>query len=115
MHYPDGVSDPEKAESIDPRGDLAWGTIPGLVAAAAERFGAAKADLPRVCRDCPVRFVCNGDCPKHRFVATGDGEPGLSYLCPSYLKFFKHIGPAMEQMADLLRAGRAPAEIMKKP
>ena len=47
MHYPDGVSDPEKTESIDPRGDLAWGTIPGLVAAAAERFGTADAVVDR--------------------------------------------------------------------
>ena len=81
--------------------------------AGAERFGAAKADLPRVCRECPVRFVCNGDCPKHRFVAAGEGEPGVSYLCPSYRRFFTHIGPKMEQMAALLRAGRAPAEVMK--
>jgi uncharacterized protein len=80
--------------------------------AAAAKFGAAKADLPRVCRACPVRFVCNGDCPKHRFVAAGDGEPGVSYLCPGYLKFFTHIAPAMETMVALLRAGRAPAEII---
>ena len=81
--------------------------------AAAEKFGAAKADLPRICRECPVRFICNGDCPKHRFVATAEGEPGVSYLCPSYLRFFTHIGPAMEQMASLLRAGRPAAEVMK--
>jgi uncharacterized protein len=81
--------------------------------AAAERFGAAKADLPKKCRECPVRFVCNGDCPKHRFVAAGAGEPGISYLCPSYLRFFTHIGPAMEQMAALLRAGRPAADIMQ--
>jgi uncharacterized protein len=80
---------------------------------AAERFGAAKADLPAVCRACPVRFVCHGDCPKHRFVAAGAGEPGVSYLCPSYRKFFAHIAPAMERMAALWRAGRAPAEIMR--
>ena len=82
--------------------------------AAAEKFGAAKATLPRVCRECPVRFVCNGDCPKHRFVSPGEGEPGVSYLCPSYLRFFTHIGPKMEQMAALLRAGRAPAEVMQQ-
>ncbi len=80
--------------------------------AAAARFGDAKADLPRVCRECPVKFACNGDCPKHRFVAAGEGEPGVSYLCPGYQKFFTHIGPAMERMAALVRAGRPAAEIM---
>jgi acyl-CoA synthetase (AMP-forming)/AMP-acid ligase II len=38
MHYPDGVSD-----VTDPRGDLVWGTIPGLVQDAAARFGEAEA------------------------------------------------------------------------
>jgi acyl-CoA synthetase (AMP-forming)/AMP-acid ligase II len=38
MHYPDGVS-----EVTDPRGDLQWGTIPGLVEDAAARFGELEA------------------------------------------------------------------------
>jgi acyl-CoA synthetase (AMP-forming)/AMP-acid ligase II len=38
MHYPDGVSD-----VTDPRGDLQWGTIPGLVEDAAARFGQSEA------------------------------------------------------------------------
>jgi uncharacterized protein len=83
--------------------------------AAAARFGDAKANLPRVCRECPVRFVCNGDCPKHRFVRAGEGEPGVSYLCPSYLRFFTHIGPAIQGMAALLQAGRPAADIMQGP
>jgi uncharacterized protein len=62
-----------------------------------------------------VRFVCNGDCPKHRFVRAGEGEPGVSYLCPSYLRFFTHIGPAMQRMAALLQAGRPAADIMRAP
>jgi len=81
---------------------------------AAGRFGEAKADLPRVCRECPVKFACNGDCPKHRFIAAGEGEPGVSYLCPGYLKFFTHIGPEMERMAVLVQAGRPAAEIMRR-
>lgn len=81
--------------------------------AATERFGAAKADLPHVCRECPVRFACNGDCPKHRFVFSADGEPGVSYLCASYKKFFRHIDAPMRRMAALLQAGRPAADIMK--
>lgn len=76
-------------------------------------FGTAKsATLPEYCRRCDVRFACNGECPKHRFARTPEGEEGLNYLCPSYKKFFRHIDPAMKQMTALLRAGRAPAEIM---
>lgn len=76
-------------------------------------FGDAKRDaLPRFCRECPVLFACNGECPKHRFLVTPQGEPGLNYLCAGYKRFFTHIGPAMQTMADLCRQGRAPAEIM---
>jgi uncharacterized protein len=45
-------------------------------------FGADKADtLPSYCRECDVRFTCHCECPKHRFLKTPDGEPGLNYLC----------------------------------
>jgi uncharacterized protein len=80
---------------------------------AQRRFGADKKDsLPRYCRECEVLFACNGECPKHRFLRAPDGEGGLNYLCAAYKRFFRHVGPAMETMARLLRAGRAPAEIM---
>ncbi len=77
------------------------------------RFGLAKRDtLPHYCRSCQVRFVCNGGCPKDRFIRTPDGEPGLNYLCEGYKTFFTHIAPAMEFMASELKAARAPANIM---
>lgn len=69
--------------------------------------------LPRMCRTCDVRFACNGECPKHRFIRTPDGEPGLNYLCAGYKHFFHHIDPYMRFMAAELRAGRAPANIMR--
>lgn len=79
-------------------------------------FGRAKsATLPRYCLECPVRFACHGDCPKHRFISTPAGEPGLSYLCAAYRKFFLHIDSPMKTMAALLNLGRAPAEIMRMP
>jgi uncharacterized protein len=78
-----------------------------------QQFGLDKRDsLPGTCRACEVRFVCNGGCPKNRFIETADGEPGLNYLCEGYKAFFKHIDPAMRFMAGELQAGRAPANVM---
>lgn len=77
-------------------------------------FGRAKSEtLPKYCRECDVRFACNGECPKHRFIKTPEGEDGLNYLCPAYKKYFRHVDPFMRKMAALLHAGRAPAEIMR--
>lgn len=85
-----------------------------LVASDAQRqFGLNKLDtLPKYCRECPVRFACNGECPKNRFITTPEGESGLNYLCAGYRAFFQHIDQPMRLMATLLRQGRAPAEVM---
>jgi len=78
------------------------------------RFGHAKeAGLPSDCHQCDVRFACNGECPKHRFLETGSGEPGLNYLCAGYKHFFHHIDPYMRFMANELRQDRAPARVME--
>ena len=77
------------------------------------KFGRDKHDtLPGYCRKCAVRFACNGECPKHRFVRTPDGEEGLNYLCAGYKLFFKHIDPFMKFMANELRHQRPPANVM---
>jgi uncharacterized protein len=77
------------------------------------QFGNTKIDsLPQFCRDCEVRFACNGECPKHRFIRTPDGEAGLNYLCSAYKKFFNHIDPYMQTMSWLLENNQAPARIM---
>jgi len=77
------------------------------------RFGADKQDkLPKFCRECDVRFACHGECPKHRFMKTPDGEPGLNYLCPAYKRIFSHMRPTMDLMCRLLRSGRPASEIM---
>ena len=78
------------------------------------RFGQAKRDtLPRYCRECEVRFVCNGGCPKDRILHTPEGEPGLNYLCEGFRAFFNHIDAPMKFMAAELRAQRPPANIMR--
>jgi len=79
-----------------------------------KKFGTDKlTTLPQYCRSCEVRFACNGECPKHRFMRTPDGEPGLNYLCAGYRRFFNHVDPAMRTMAELLRRGQPPAKIME--
>ena len=79
-----------------------------------QQFGEAKeSTLPRYCRECDVRFACNGECPKHRFLTTPDGEPGLNYLCAGYKMFFHHIDPYMRFMASELAAQRPPANVMR--
>ena len=81
-----------------------------------QAFGRAKsAGLPEHCRACPVHFACRGECPKHRFARTSNGEPGLNHLCAGYRRFFTHVEPAMRTMAGLLRAGQPPAAIMQLP
>ena len=85
-----------------------------LVASPQQRaFGDAKRDtLPRYCVECPVRFACNGECPKNRFTTTPDGEPGLNYLCAGYRAFFLHVDGVMRLMAARLRAGGFADEVM---
>jgi uncharacterized protein len=77
------------------------------------QFGRDKLDrLPRCCLECSVRFICNGECPKHRFVRTPDDGKRLNYLCPAYKLFFAHIDPYMKFMAAELRNERPPANVM---
>ena len=77
------------------------------------KFGQDKHDrLPQYCRSCEVRFACNGECPKHRFLRTPDGEAGLNYLCAAYKLFFNHIDNCMKFMAQELCEGRSPAGVM---
>ena len=95
-------------------GNIKENSMAELVASPQQRkFGQDKHDaLPRYCRECEVRFACNGGCPKDRFINTPDGEPGLNYLCAGYKMFFKHVDRPMRMMTDLLRRGRFADEIM---
>lgn len=77
-------------------------------------FGLDKRNkLPRYCLRCEVRYACNGECPKHRFLLSPDGQPGLNYLCEGYKMFFHHAEPYMEYMAKELKNKRAPANVMQ--
>ncbi len=70
-------------------------------------FGEAKfKSLPYYCRECEVLDLCNGECPKNRFVKTPDGEPGLNYLCEGYKYFFNHCMPFVHEVARLWKGDR---------
>ncbi|OGD12249.1 MAG: anaerobic sulfatase maturase [Candidatus Aminicenantes bacterium RBG_13_62_12] len=74
---------------------------------AQRQFGRAKLEkLPETCRNCEVRDMCNGECPKNRFLSTPEGEPGWNYLCPGYKRFFTHCRPFVETLAAEWRHGR---------
>jgi uncharacterized protein len=75
-----------------------------LESPAQRAFGKAKLEtLPRYCQVCVVRAMCNGECPKNRFLNTPDGESGLNYLCAGYKRFFTHCQPFVSEVAALWR------------
>lgn len=77
-------------------------------------FGRSKlTSLPNYCIQCEYRFACHGECPKHRFETTPDGEPGLNYLCQAYKMFFSYVHPYMQYMGDELAQQRPPANVMQ--
>jgi uncharacterized protein len=77
------------------------------------KFGNEKRDsLTPQCQSCAVRPLCNGGCPKDRFVHSKDGDPGHNYLCAGLELFFTHTCPAMQTMARLLQLGRPPSDVM---
>jgi len=71
-----------------------------LESPAQRAFGRAKREtLPPVCRACEVLDMCNGECPKNRFVPGPDGAPGLNYLCAGYRRFFNRARPFVDAVA----------------
>ncbi len=103
---------------VDPEhrlGNIRTTPLVGLIEHPAQlAFGEAKQEtLPRRCRECDVRAMCNGGCPKDRIIRTPDGEAGLNYLCAGYRRFFAHCRDATGQMAALRLAGEPAEQIMQ--
>ena len=82
-------------------GNILDGSVAGFLDSERQKaFGRAKSlTLPRHCVKCEVKAMCNGECPKNRFIITSDGEPGLNYLCSGYKTFFNHCRPFVEAIA----------------
>ena len=102
---------------VEPRyllGNIHQTPLVQLVASTAQRkFGDDKRDtLTPQCQRCEVKGLCNGGCPKDRFVLSSDGDPGQNYLCSGLYLFFTHAAQAMQTMAQLLQRGRPPSELM---
>lgn len=75
-------------------------------------FGLSKfTGLPGLCRNCTFLFACYGECPRNRFLLSGDGEPGVNYLCEGLKYYFKHISPYMDYMAVQIRKGKSPGTV----
>jgi uncharacterized protein len=75
-----------------------------------QAFGQIKSGgLPGRCQTCEVLTMCNGGCPKDRFLHTPEGEAGLNYLCAGYKRFFNHCRPFLDRLSALsARQGSQP-------
>lgn len=71
-------------------------------------------ELPDRCRSCAVLRLCNGGCPKDRFVRVDDDGAPHNYLCAGYHQFYTHIAPDLIAMGRLLEAGKS-ANLIRDP
>jgi len=58
------------------------------------RFGYQKRDnLPDACLKCPYLNLCNGECPRNRFIKTDNEKYPINYLCEGLKLYFSHTEP----------------------
>lgn len=97
------------------RGNIKTDTLVSMMLSSEQiAFGNAKRDtLPGQCRECRYLNLCNGECPKNRISKTATGEPGLNYLCPGLQKYYAHVLPYMNYMAEEIKNQRPPANVMQ--
>lgn len=97
-------------------GNIVTDDLGAMLGSQAQRlFGEAKESaLPPSCLSCPFLPACRGGCPKQRFAASDQGEPGLNYLCAGFKSFLSRTEPAMKRMLALLRSGAPAARIMEE-
>ncbi len=79
-------------------------------------FGQAKLDgLPLFCKACEVLAMCNGGCPKDRFLRTPDGKGGLNYLCAGYKRFFTYSRPFIAELSTLWQQQNREGQMSRAP
>jgi uncharacterized protein len=67
-----------------------------------QQFGKAKySALPNYCLNCDVLSMCNGECPKNRFIKSPSGKEELNYLCEGYKKFFRYCTPFIDAISSV--------------
>ena len=95
-------------------GDLETSLLAELVDSPVQRrFGQDKSSsLPDQCRACRWLAVCNGSCPKDRFVTAGDHGPGLNYLCDGLRHFFAHAEAPLRRVIESRKSGLRPDNVM---
>ncbi len=94
---------------VDPEhliGNIMSGSLAELLESERQvAFGRNKfLSLPQYCLNCEVRSMCNGECPKNRFIIAPDGSRWLNYLCTGYRKFFNHCRPFIEAVAEVWKS-----------
>ncbi|KGY13988.1 sulfatase maturase [Vibrio tubiashii] len=66
-----------------------------------QKFSSSKQNnISSDCLKCPVLKVCNGGCPKHRFMNSTNGIPNKNYLCDGFYKHFYHVVPRMKYILN---------------
>lgn len=78
-------------------------------------FGARKSCWHARCDACAWRWVCQGDCLKHRLCGGGGDSRQLSVLCAGWQRFYEHTMPRFRRLADQVRAERALASAAGAP
>ena len=69
--------------------------------------------LTQKCKKCPYLELCNGGCPKDRFLVNEDEEEGQYYLCEGLRQLFRVASKPMKRLVELNAMHIPQQQIMK--
>lgn len=69
---------------------------------AQEEWSLRKVDIAKKCKNCKWNFICNGGCPKHRFVKLQDDDRKISYFCEAYQDIFEYVTPGLNLILEFI-------------
>ena len=69
---------------------------------AQERWSLLKSDTAKKCKICKWSFICNGGCPKHRFIKLQDDDRRISYFCEAYKDIFEYVTPGLNLILEFI-------------